>query len=154
MRTATLILAGAVLSGAWAAAPARADDKADVLAATKAYADAFNTGDAAAQAALCAGQAAIIDDFPPHIWQGPAACADWAAALAPAAKTEGYSDLHVATAKPKALTVTGDRAYAVVPATYSYKNHGKPVKEPGLWTFALQKVAAGWRIAGWSWASQ
>jgi hypothetical protein len=30
---------------------------------------------------------------------------------------------------------------------------GKPVKETGsMFTFALQKGAAGWRIAGWSWA--
>jgi hypothetical protein len=149
MRTAILILTGLL-----AATPALADDKADALAVAKAYADAFNKADAAAEAALCTGQAAIIDDFPPHIWQGATACADWAAALAASAKEAGYSDLHVATAKPKALVATADRAYAVLPATYIYKNHGKPVKEPGLWTFALQKTGAGWRIAGWSWASE
>ena len=60
MRAAILILAGTL-----AAAPALAADTDDVLAAAKAYADAFNKGDAAAGAALCTGQAAIIDDFPP-----------------------------------------------------------------------------------------
>jgi ketosteroid isomerase-like protein len=149
MRAAILVLAGLL-----AAAPALADDKGDALAAAKAYADAFNKADAAAEAALCTGQAVIIDDFPPHIWQGATACADWAAALAAAAKEAGYTDLHVTTAKPKALLATADRAYAVLPALYTYRNHGKPVKEPGLWTFALQKLGAGWRIAGWSWASE
>jgi hypothetical protein len=64
MRTAILILTGLL-----AATPALADDKADALAVAKAYADAFNKADAAAGAALCTGHAAIIDDFPPHIWQ-------------------------------------------------------------------------------------
>lgn len=149
MRAAILILAATL-----AAAPALADDKAEVLAAAKAYADDFNKGDTAGAAALCTGQAAIIDDFPPHIWVGANACADWAAALTAAAKELGYTDLHVTTAKHKAVSATGDRAYAVLPAIYSYKNHGKPVKEPGLWTFSMQKVDAGWRITGWSWAAE
>jgi len=29
---------------------------------------------------------------------------------------------------------------------------GKPTTEHGVWTFALQKQAQGWRIAGWAWA--
>jgi len=29
---------------------------------------------------------------------------------------------------------------------------GKPVTEQGVWTFAPQKLAAAWRIAGWAWA--
>jgi ketosteroid isomerase-like protein len=154
MRAAILVLAGPILAGSLATAPALADDKSDVLAAAKAYADDFNKGDMAGAAALCTGQAAIIDDFPPHIWQGANACADWAAALAAAAKERGYTDLHVTTAKPRSVSATGDRAYAVLPTTYSYKNKGKPVNERGLWTFSMQKVDAGWRITGWSWAAE
>jgi hypothetical protein len=149
MRRAFLILAGIL-----AATPALASDKTDVLATLKAYSDGFNKGDPAAAAALCTGQAVVIDDFPPHIWQGATACADWAAGLAAFAKAQGITDPKVATAKPRALTATGDRAYAVLPAKYTYKQHGKPVNEPGLWTFSLQKLDAGWRITGWAWASE
>lgn len=50
------------------------------------------------------------------------------------------------------MDITADRAYVVVPADYGYKQKGKAVKETGsLLTVALQKGAAGWRIAGWSW---
>ena len=149
MRSAILVLAGIL-----AASPALADDKTDVLAAVKAYVDDFNKGDTAAASALCTGQAAIIDDFAPHIWQGAAACADWAAALEAFAKAQGITDPKVTVGKPKALSTTGDRAYAVLPAHYTYRQHGKPVNEPGLFTFALQKRDAGWRIAGWSWGSE
>ena len=54
---------------------------------------------------------------------------------------------------PKHVAVTGDRAYVVVPADYAYKQKGKPVKEiASLFTVALQKGAAGWRITAWSWS--
>ena len=149
MRTAVLILACIL-----AATPALADDKADVLATAKVYVDDFNKGDIAAASALCTGQAVIIDDFAPHIWQGATACADWAAAFDANAKAQGIADPKVAIGKPKALSATGDRAYAVLPAHYTYKQNGKPVNEPGLWTFSLQKLGAGWRIAGWAWASE
>jgi ketosteroid isomerase-like protein len=146
MRAALVVLAGVL-----AATPALASDESDVLATLKAYSDAFNKGDTAAASALCAGQAVVIDDFPPHMWQGASACADWAAALLAAAKEEGDTDLHVAAAKPKQLSVSGDAAYAVLAAKYTYKRNGKPMMQVGLWTFALQKANAGWRIAGWSW---
>src|ERR1700761_484002 len=106
MRTAVLILACIL-----AATPALADDKADVLATAKVYVDDFNKGDIAAASALCTGQAVIIDDFAPHIWQGATACADWAAALDAFAKAQGITDPKVATGKPKALGATGDPAY-------------------------------------------
>jgi ketosteroid isomerase-like protein len=145
------ILASAVIL---AAMPALASDRTDALAAAKAYAADVNKGDAAAGSALCTGQAVVIDDFPPHVWQGATACADWAAAFASMAKAEGDTDAHVATGEPKALTVSGDRAYAVLPANFTYKQRGKPVNEPGLWTFSLQKTEGGWRITGWAWASK
>jgi hypothetical protein len=51
--------------------------------------------------------------------------------------------------------VTADRAYIVVPATYAYKQKGKPMKESGsTLTLALQKGATGWRITGWAWSKR
>jgi hypothetical protein len=51
------------------------------------------------------------------------------------------------------IDITADRAYVVVPASYEFKKNGKPTKETGsMFTFALQKGEAGWRITGWAWA--
>jgi len=51
------------------------------------------------------------------------------------------------------VDITADRAYVVVPANYSYRQKGKAVSETGsIITLALQKLPAGWRITGWSWA--
>jgi hypothetical protein len=40
----------------------------------------------------------------------------------------------------------------VIPSSYTFKKKGKPVQETGsMFTFVLQKGAAGWRITAWSW---
>lgn len=144
-----LILA---LAAGIAALPAAASDMADVAATVNQYNDDFNKGDVKAAVALCTGHTLIIDDFPPHAWQGANSCMDWANALAAYDKKGGISNEVVTLAKALHLTVTGDRAYAVYPARYSYTQNGKPIKEQGVWTFALEKQVGGWRIAGWAWA--
>jgi len=47
---------------------------------------------------------------------------------------------------------SGDRAYAVVNATYKWKQNGKPHKEAAIWMFSLVKTKDGWRITGWAWS--
>ena len=146
----TIIVAFAV---ALAAVPAAASEKTDVMATVYQFIDGFNKGDTKTALAACAAQSAIIDDFPPHEWQGATACADWANDFAADSKKNGITDPIVKLGKPRHVDVTGDRAYVVVPATYTYKQKGKPVTESGsILTVALQKVAAGWRMTGWAWA--
>jgi hypothetical protein len=66
----------------------------------------------------------------------------------------GITDESVTLSKPRHIDITADRAYVVVPATYSYKEKGTLVKEPGsIWTLALKKGEAGWRITGWAWTA-
>ena len=136
-----------------AAAQAPATSKADVMAVVRQFVDAFNKGDVNAMSATCAEQAAIIDEFPPYAWQGPGTCARWASDYDVDAKTNGIADPVVALGKPAHVDVTGDRAYVVGPANYSYKVKGKAAREVGsILTIALYKGTAGWRITGWSWA--
>ena len=135
-----------------AATPATASDTSDVVAVINHYNDSFNKNDAKAADALCTSQTIIIDDFAPHAWQGASTCADWWNALAADSKKRGITEPKVTLGKAWHITVTGDRAYAVYSTPYHYKLNGKPTTEPGVWTFALQKMADGWRIAGWAWA--
>ncbi|MDQ6768152.1 MAG: hypothetical protein M3Z41_10125, partial [Candidatus Eremiobacteraeota bacterium] len=63
------------------------------------------------------------------------------------------TDEIVTLGTPWHVDVTGDRAYVVVPVTYAYKQNGKPgMESASVFTVALQKIAAGWRITGWAWA--
>jgi len=134
---------------------AASSEDAAVMAPVHQFVDGFNKGDTKTALAACADQVSIIDEFPPHQWQGAGACSTWAQDYEADAKKNGVTDGVVTLGKPRHVDVTGDRAYVVVPANYSYKQNGKPMKETGsTFTLVLQKDAAGWRITAWSWSKQ
>ena len=148
MRKVLAIIALMCLS----AGPAAASDQTDVRAAVRVFVDAFNKGDTKALTTMCADQTSIIDEFPPHEWHGQGACLQWLTDYDTDAKKNGISDGWVTIGKPRHLDVTGDRAYVVVPAEYSYKLKGKPVKESGaMFTLALRKSEGAWHAVGWAW---
>lgn len=111
--------------------------------------DGFNKADSKATLATCAHQTSIIDEFPPHAWQ---ACSAWLKDYSVWAKKNGVTDGTVNLGDPKHVDITGDLAYVVVPATFTAKFNGKPMKEEGsMLTLVLQKSTAGWRIIAWTW---
>ncbi len=133
--------------------PATASQESAVMGTVNQFIDGFNRGDEKTELATCAAEASVIDDFPPHEWQGATACADWAAAFAAEAQRDGITESVVTLGRPWYISVTGDRAYVVLPATYAYKDRGKPVTERNaVFTVALRKSSAGWRITGWAWS--
>ena len=129
---------------------ATASDRTNVVAMVKQYAGTLNKADKNAFQGLCAPPAAIVDDVPPHIFQGPTACTEWWDALHALDQQEGISAERLAIGKPKRVAVTGDRASVVTPAIFCYKLKGKATSENGIWTLALQKLTGGWRITGWT----
>jgi ketosteroid isomerase-like protein len=150
-----VVLSLIVAARAPAAAQTPASSRAEVLAAVRQFVDGFNKGDVKMLTASCAEQVSIIDEFPPHEWHGPGACATWANAYDADAKKNGITDGVVTLGTPAHVDINGDRAYVVGSANYSYKQRGKPVKEVGsTFTLSLQKLAAGWRITGWAWAKR
>lgn len=134
---------------------AAASDGNDVTATIARAVAAFNKGDMKTWAAACASPAAVIDDFPPHEWQGPTACADWVSAYTAYCKKMAITAGKVTLGRPWHVDVTGARAYAVFPATFAFLQKGKPVKETAAaFTFALEKTAAAWLITGWAWGQR
>lgn len=116
------------------------------------FVNSFNKGDVKAAEATHAADAVIIDEVAPHRWIGPDAVQAWAADLDKDAKAKGQTNQHVGLGKPNRVLVNGDNAYVVVPAVYSYKEHGKPMTESAHMVFSLAKAADGWKISGWTWA--
>ena len=136
-----------------ASAQTPASAKTDVMAAVQKFVDGFNKGDLKLLSSACADQVSIIDEFPPHEWHGTGSCAKWSSDYDADARKNGITDGLVTLSKSSHVDVTGDRAYVVGPANYTYKMKGKLVKEIGsIFTIALQKGPAGWRITGWAWA--
>jgi hypothetical protein len=131
------------------ASSAFASDKEDILAVLQLW----NDTDPAKNAASCADEATVLDDFPPYEWHGSGACANWAKAFDGFAAKNAITDSSGTIGKPKRFVVTGDRAYVVAPGTFSYTMKGKPVKITAIAAFVLHKSSAGWRITSWSWAT-
>ncbi|HYL26988.1 MAG TPA: nuclear transport factor 2 family protein [Candidatus Nitrosotalea sp.] len=154
MKISRMILAAALSLAAFGfAAPLAAAPDPGVMAAVNQFVDAFNRGDVRSAASACAPAASIIDDFPPHQWQGANACAKWFAAYNAMAKKSGITDGIVTLGHPWHVDVTGDLAYVVAPTTFTYKVHGKPVSLNGsVFTLVLSKLDSAWRITGWAWA--
>ena len=134
------------------AGPVVASQETEVMAPVRQFINGFNTGDLKLTEAACDGRISIIDDFPPHVWEGSDAVSKWLHDLDTFEKKHGTSNPSVILGEPRHVDVTGAQAYVVVPTKISYKRNGQLVRETGLMTLALRKRAAGWRIAAWSWA--
>ncbi|HTQ18038.1 nuclear transport factor 2 family protein [Mycobacterium sp.] len=123
------------------------------MTAVSQYVDAFNQGDAVAMAAVCAEPMQILDGMAPHVWQGATATQDWYADVLTEGEQLGASGYHIALGEPNHADVTADYAYVVVPATMTFDLHGNEVTQTGsVFTVALRKVEAGWRLSAWAWA--
>jgi SnoaL-like domain len=133
-----------------------ASDKSDVVAAVNRYLDNLDPNEDKQKIALamCDSRVSILDEFPPHEWHGPTACADWWKALNAYDEKNGITDGDAKLGTPWTTDVSGDRAYFVAPMTYTYKQNGKPVKESAAFTVALKRTQAGWRITAWAYSKQ
>jgi len=124
-----------------------------VTAPITAFLDGFNKGDMkAASAPFAKGDVAIIDEFAPHYWTGPAALASWAADFGKYAAANGETDGKVVTGKPTRMEVEETAAYVIVPAHYTFKAKGVAMVEDGQMIFALKGKAKAWKIAAWTWS--
>jgi len=132
------------------ASAAHAGDAA-VEATIRQFGEAFNKGDVAAAKALHVPAPTIIDEFGPHYWSGPSAFDRWLSDLGKSEAAEGKTDAKVAISPPTREVVSGNRAYVIVPATYTFKQKGGTLRETAQMTFVLAKEASGWKIHAWTW---
>jgi hypothetical protein len=137
---------------AFAAPASFASDKTDVVDAVHRYVDNLDPKTLDAALAMCDSEVSILDEFPPHVWHGATACADWFKGEKAYNEKVGITDEDAPLGTPQTVEVNGDRAYFVAPMIYSYKQHGKPVKETATFTVALRRTPAGWRITGWTYS--
>ncbi|HZR65247.1 MAG TPA: nuclear transport factor 2 family protein [Terriglobales bacterium] len=134
----------------FAARHAFASDKDDIVATIHQFADNLDPKTIDKALATCDSQTSIIDEFPPHLWNS---CADWVKAFGEYNDKNGVTDTVAKIGAPWSVDVEGDRAYAVSPATYTYKQQGKLNKElHAVFTAAFRKTENGWRITAWSWS--
>jgi hypothetical protein len=151
MRAVTFGTVMWVLMGV-AAAGAQTPDP-QVIAPIQKFIDSFNKGDSAGAAATHAAEAdlVIIDEVPPFLWRGARAFQQWSTDLDNDAKKRGVTDPMVKLGTATRTEVSGDQAYVVIPAVYTFKERGVAMRESAQMTFALRKGSGGWLIHGWTW---
>jgi ketosteroid isomerase-like protein len=132
-----------------ASGSALASDKSDIMAVLKQW-----ISGPAGTLATCADDAAVIDNLPPFEWHGPGACSRWQKDNDAYIQKEGITDATGTIGNPLQLIISGDRAYIVLPTTFSVTQKGKRVTEVATSTLVLHKTAAGWRITAWTWGTQ
>ena len=135
------------------ASTAHAGD-AGVEATIRKFDVAFNKGDVNAAKALHIAAPTIIDEVGPHFWSGPGAFDNWIADLGKSEAAEGKTDAQVAVGQPSREVISGDRAYVIVPSTYTFRQHGTTSREIAQMTFVLAKAPSGWKIAAWTWTGR
>ncbi len=148
------ILTGAALVWLALGAPASAQPAdAELMAPIQKFITSFNKGDTAGAAATHASGAdlVIIDEVSPYLWRGPKAFQSWGADLESDAKKNGITEPMVTIKAATRTEQSGDQAYVVVPAVYTFKQGGKAMRESAQMTFVLKKAATGWLIHGWTW---
>ena len=129
-----------------------ATPQAEMLAPIHQFVDSFNRGDAAAaEAANVSTGVVIIDNVPPHLFQGTDAFKTWAKALGSHDKNAGMTDQQVILGKVRQSESMADAGYVSIDAVYSYKQNGVAMREPARMAVALRKVTGGWKIAAWAW---
>jgi ketosteroid isomerase-like protein len=133
---------------------AAASNQADVMAVVRKWANSFNSGDAKTGNTVCSDEAVVIDDFPPHVWQGPGACSRWFKDYEALAARTVTTDGKIMVGETRHFDIELGYAYLVAPVTLSYSRGGKLITETGVITMVLHKGAAGWLITGWTWADQ
>jgi hypothetical protein len=150
MRDLTVGIVVCLLMGA--AAGAQTSD-AQLIAPIQKFIDSFNKGDIASAATTHAAEAdlVIIDEVPPFLWRGARAFQQWSTDLDNDAKKRGITDQMVKIGAATRTETSGDQAYVVMPAVYSFKERGVAMRETAQMTFALRKGPGGWLIHGWTW---
>ncbi len=150
MRKLVLVMLASIL-----VMPALMAAAADVTAPIHQFIDGFNNGDTkSAYAAYATGDIMIVDEFAPHRWYGQNAPQTWAADYDKHAQATGVSDGQVKYGPPTRTEIEGDVAYVIVPTTYLYKQHGKPLFEKGEMTFVLNSQSGAWKISAWTWSGE
>ena len=134
-----------------ALAPGAQAGDTGVETAISQFSAALHAGDSKAAKTFLTAHTVILDDAAPYYWAGANAFEDWQADLAKASAARGMMEEDADLGAPTRVEVSGDHAYAVLPATHSFKLKGRLMREKAQLTFILVKDAAAWKITSWTW---
>ena len=138
---------------ATAHADAAAAPPAEAVRAAYAVANADAHADAGLLKSVMTSSPTIIDEFAPYQWTGTGAIDRYTTALKAWLAAGGLTDLRVVAEAPRFWDVSGDRAWLVLPAVFTYEIGGKGNAESGVYAFVFTRTGGHWRVSSWAWAT-
>jgi hypothetical protein len=136
------------------ATPATATEPGDALRPVHQFVASMNQGDLASAVAVCGDDMSIIDNVPPYQWHGHGACEQWASSVETDSTNKGLTDVVFTIGEATRFAIRNDHAYAVLPASYTFKENGKLGRVEGTLTAALHKAPTGWHMTGFAFAER
>ena len=100
---------------------------------------------------ICSDDAVIVDEVPPHRWNGASAAYDWLAALKSQFKDGRVTGAHAVFQKASVYDHSGARAWIVLPTTWTGTQAGRRFEERGFWSFLVVQSKRTWKIDAASW---
>ena len=135
-----------------ALAPAARAGDANAARTIDQFSAALHAGDSKTAKTFLAPRVVILDDVAPYYWAGASAFEDWQADLAKASAARGMSEEDANLGAPTRVEVSGDHAYAILPATHTFKMKGRVMRERAQLTFILARdLDSQWKITSWTW---
>jgi hypothetical protein len=129
-----------------------ASDRADIKTAVRHLIADSNSGNDEAFKADLTEPGLFIDEYAPFHWRG--AKDGWLNAFNAYNKDNAVTAAKTTIQTFRHVIVGEGRAYVVLKSLYTYKQHGKPVKEPGEEVFTLTKASGKWLANGYAWFSK
>ena len=93
----------------------------------------------------------IIENFPPYIFNGKNAAAQWDAGYRK--HVERLQQLQCAFGRAHDFDRSGDRVYFVLPTTWRGLQPGSRFDKHRAWAFVLAKSSDQWRILAYAWGA-
>lgn len=112
----------------------------------------IETGDEALLSAFAGQGVVILENFAPHLFQGPDAVRRWSQKIL--SWHEPPSDLVLKhTFGPvQDLRVEDDLAFLSLPTHWTISQNGESFEEDGGWAFMLVRENGEWRVGSYGWA--
>jgi hypothetical protein len=147
-------LYGVVLAGFLATGAARAEEQptAAMMEPVQGLVTFMSTLRRGEQPAVFARSGVcIVENFPPFLFCGLQAVANWSAGFRAHAVEGDLKDLAATFGEAHDFRRSGKRVYFSLLTTWTGLTQGKRFEEHGAWSFVLEQEDVGWRIAGYGW---
>lgn len=127
-----------------------ADPTTEMMAPVEKIAHFIATGDKTDLSAFADQGVVIVENFAPHLFEGPDAVSHWASEMR--AHTAQLANLKHIFGPPQDFTVSGERVFFSLPTHWSGVSKGRHFGEDGGWAFVLTRQGSEWRVLSYGWA--